>query len=39
MVIDYMERNALPKERLGMLIDRMGWEEFLNAIGLTPESL
>jgi dissimilatory sulfite reductase (desulfoviridin) alpha/beta subunit len=38
-VIDYMERNAHPKERLGMLIDRMGWEEFLNAIGLTPESL
>ena len=35
-VIDYMERNALPKERLGMLIDRIGWEEFLNAIGLTP---
>ena len=38
-VIDYMERNALPKERLGLLIDRVGWEEFLNAIGLTPESL
>jgi len=35
-VIDYMERNARPKERLGMLIDRVGWEEFLNAIGLTP---
>jgi dissimilatory sulfite reductase (desulfoviridin) alpha/beta subunit len=34
-----MERNALPKERLGKLIDRMGWEEFLIAIGLTPESL
>jgi dissimilatory sulfite reductase (desulfoviridin) alpha/beta subunit len=38
-VIDYMERNALPKERLGMLIDRIGWEEFLNAIGITPQSL
>lgn len=33
-VVDYMERNALPKERLGMLIDRVGWDEFLKAIGL-----
>jgi len=37
-VIEYMERNALPKERLGKLIDRMGWEEFLIAIGLTAQS-
>lgn len=35
-VLDYMEKNALPKERLGMLINRLGWVEFLNAIGLTP---
>jgi dissimilatory sulfite reductase (desulfoviridin) alpha/beta subunit len=37
-VIDYMEKNARPKERLGLLIDRVGWKEFLNAIGLTPQS-
>jgi dissimilatory sulfite reductase (desulfoviridin) alpha/beta subunit len=35
-VIDFMGKNAHPKERLGMLIDRVGWEEFLDAIGLTP---
>ncbi|VVB72239.1 Assimilatory ferredoxin-dependent nitrite reductase [uncultured archaeon] len=35
-VIEYMERNARPKERLGMLIDRVGWDVFLDAIGLTP---
>ncbi len=33
-VLDYMEKNARPKERLGMLIDRVGWETFLEAIGL-----
>ena len=36
-VLDCMEKNARPKERLGMLIDRVGWEAFLNAIGLPPE--
>jgi dissimilatory sulfite reductase (desulfoviridin) alpha/beta subunit len=35
-VIDYMEQNARPKERLGMLIDRVGRDEFLKAIGLEP---
>jgi dissimilatory sulfite reductase (desulfoviridin) alpha/beta subunit len=33
-VIDYMEQNAEPKERLGKLIDRVGMDEFLKAIGL-----
>lgn len=31
-VIGYMEQNARPKERLGVLIDRVGREEFLKAI-------
>jgi dissimilatory sulfite reductase (desulfoviridin) alpha/beta subunit len=31
-VIGYMEQNARPKERLGILIDRVGIEEFLKAI-------
>lgn len=34
-VIDYMERNARPGERLGKLIDRVGIEEILRAIGLS----
>jgi dissimilatory sulfite reductase (desulfoviridin) alpha/beta subunit len=33
-VLDYTEKNARQKERLGMLIDRVGWETFLDAIGL-----
>jgi anaerobic sulfite reductase subunit C len=34
-VIDYMERNAEPGERLGNLIDRVGMEALLKAIGLS----
>jgi dissimilatory sulfite reductase (desulfoviridin) alpha/beta subunit len=34
-VIDYMEHNAMPGERLGNLIDRVGMDEFLKAIGLS----
>jgi dissimilatory sulfite reductase (desulfoviridin) alpha/beta subunit len=34
-VIDYMERNAKPGERLGKLIDRVGMSELLKAIGLS----
>ncbi len=34
-VIDYMERNAKPGERLGKLIDRVGMDEIIKAIGLS----
>jgi dissimilatory sulfite reductase (desulfoviridin) alpha/beta subunit len=34
-VIDYMERNAKSGERLGNMIDRVGMEELLRAIGLS----
>lgn len=34
-VIDYMERNAKPGERLGKLIDRVGIDEILKALGLS----
>ena len=35
-IIDYMEKNAKPGERLGKLIDRVGMDEVLKAIGLQP---
>jgi dissimilatory sulfite reductase (desulfoviridin) alpha/beta subunit len=34
-VIDFMDKNAKPGERLGNLIDRVGIEELLKAIGLS----
>lgn len=34
-VIDYMERNAKQGERLGKLIDRVGMDEMLKALGLS----
>lgn len=34
-VIDYIERNAKPGERLGKLIDRVGMDEIPKAIGLS----
>ncbi|HWQ20935.1 MAG TPA: hypothetical protein VN455_14235 [Methanotrichaceae archaeon] len=34
-VIEYMEKNGRPGERLGALIDRVGMEEVLRGIGLS----
>lgn len=36
-VIDYMEKNAMPGERLGAIMERVGTDEVLKQLGFSPE--